>query len=121
MSIPAVIEPSYSSILEWVSCYLCGSGSSTALVTAQDDLTGKPGSFQFVTCQECGLAYQNPRFNIEEIKKYYNEEYIAHRKKTDWGPLSCFYEYAMDKHDRQKHSIIRRYVNLTAESEVLKR
>jgi len=119
MSIAVAMEPAYLPILERIPCYYCGSESSTELVTAQDDLTGKPGSFRFVTCRECGLAYQNPRINIEEIKKYYDDEYIAHRKKTDWGPLTWFYEYAMDRHDRQKNGIIRRYVKLTPQSEAL--
>ena len=119
MSVSAAIAPAHSSLLEWVPCYYCGSTSWADLVTAQDDLTGKPGSYRFVTCKECGLAYQNPRINIENIKPYYDDEYIAHRKKTDWGPLTWFYEYAMDQHDRQKNDIIRRYVNLTAESEAL--
>ena len=119
MSVSAAIAPAHSSLLEWVPCYYCGSTSWADLVTAQDDLTGKPGSYRFVTCKECGLAYQNPRIDIENIKPYYDDEYIAHRKKTDWGPLTWFYEYAMDQHDRQKNDIIRRYVNLTAESEAL--
>jgi 2-polyprenyl-3-methyl-5-hydroxy-6-metoxy-1,4-benzoquinol methylase len=119
MSDSSAMAPGHASPLEWVPCYYCGSTSWADLVTAQDDLTGKPGSFRFVTCEECSLAYQNPRINIDEIKKYYDDEYIAHRKKTDWGPLTWFYEFAMDKHDRQKNDIIRRYVNLTAESEAL--
>ncbi len=119
MSVSAAMAPGHASPLEWVPCYYCGGTSWADLVTAQDDLTGKPGSFRFVTCKACGLVYQNPRIDIDEIKKYYDDEYIAHRKKTDWGPLTWFYEFAMDKHDRQKNDIIRRYVNLTAESEVL--
>jgi len=119
MSVSAAMAPGHSSPLEWVPCYYCGSESWTELVTAQDDLTGKPGSFRFVNCKECGLAYQNPRIDIENIKPYYDDEYIAHRKKTDWGPLTWFYEYAMDRHDRQKNGIVRRYVKLTAASEAL--
>jgi 2-polyprenyl-3-methyl-5-hydroxy-6-metoxy-1,4-benzoquinol methylase len=119
MSVCAVITPTESSVFEWLPCYYCGGSSWTEFVRANDDLTGKPGSFRFVACNVCGLAYQNPRIKIEYIKSYYDDEYIAHRKKTDWGPLTRFYEYAMDKHDRQKNAIIRRYVSLTAESEAL--
>ena len=119
MSVSAPIATVPASALEWIRCYYCGGESWTELVAAQDDLTGKPGDFRFVTCDKCGLAYQNPRIDIENIKQYYDEEYIAHRKKTDWGPLTRFYEYAMDKHDRQKNAIVRRYINLTAESEAL--
>ncbi|MFQ5580614.1 MAG: class I SAM-dependent methyltransferase [Nitrospiria bacterium] len=106
-------------MLESIACYFCGSHSYEAFVSAQDDLTGKPGDFHFVTCKECGLVYQNPRIELERIKPYYDDEYIAHRKKTDWGILTPFYNYAMNKHDRMKDKIIRNYVTLTAESEVL--
>lgn len=119
MSVCAVVASTESSVLEWVPCYYCGGTFWEEFVSAQDDLTGKPGNFPFVTCNECGLAYQNPRTKIEYIKSYYDDEYIAHRRKTDWGPLTCFYQYAMDRHDRQKNDITRRYVSLSAQSEAL--
>ena len=104
---------------ESVPCYHCGSTACTDLVVGQDDLTGKPGSFQFVTCDDCGLAFQNPRLTVERIKDYYDEEYIAHRKKTNWGILTPFYNYAMEKHDRQKDKLIRRYIQLNQNHKVL--
>jgi SAM-dependent methyltransferase len=104
---------------ETVPCYHCGSTACTDFVVGQDDLTGKPGSFQFVTCDECGLAFQNPRLTVERIKDHYDEEYIAHRKKTDWGILTPFYDRAMDKHDRQKDKLVSRYVDLDKNSQVL--
>jgi SAM-dependent methyltransferase len=63
--------------------------------------------------------YQNPRINVEEIKSYYDDEYIAHRKKTDWGILQPFYQWAMGKHDRDKDKIVSRYVDLGPETKVL--
>src|SRR5438093_6949612 len=95
-------------VFETVSCYSCGSASSKEFIVAQDDLTGKPGSFRFVTCQDCGLVYQNPRITIDHIKPYYDDEYIAHRKKTDWGRLTWFYNRVMDRHDIVKDHIVRR-------------
>jgi len=106
-------------VFETVSCYSCGSASSKEFIVAQDDLTGKPGSFRFVTCQDCGLTYQNPRIRIDRIKSYYDDEYIAHRKKTDWGRLTWFYNWVMDRHDIDKDRIIRRYVELGPQSEIL--
>lgn len=104
---------------EWVDCYLCGSRESSPFITGEDDLTGKPGKFTFVTCTTCGLRYQNPRLSIEHIGAYYDDEYIAHRKKSDWGPLTGFFNWAMDRHDRQKDALVSRYVELGAESRVL--
>ena len=104
---------------EYIPCYLCGSQDTKSLLIAEDDLTGKPGRFQFVTCNPCGLAYQNPRLTLDQIKPYYDDEYIAHRKKTDWGWLTPFYQRAMRSHDFSKLELVDRYVNLHKESSIL--
>jgi SAM-dependent methyltransferase len=111
VSDPASLEP--------VSCYYCGESACTDLVMAQDDLTGKPGNFRFVTCDRCGLAYQTPRIPIEHIPEWYDGEYISHRKKTNWGPLTWFYNRAMNKHDVDKDRLISRYAQLGPESHVI--
>ena len=115
---PVIPVPEHS-IFESVRCYSCGSASSRDFIVAQDDLTGKPGNFRFVTCVDCGLVYQNPRIRMGHIKSYYDNEYIAHRKKTDWGRLTWFYNRVMDRHDVDKDRIVRRYVQLSPESAVL--
>ncbi len=107
------------SAFEYVPCYQCGSTETHPLVVGEDDLTGKPGRFQFVTCDRCGLAFQNPRLTMEQIKPYYDDEYIAHRKKTDWGWLTPFYLKAMRRHDLSKLALVDRYVDLHQESKVL--
>jgi SAM-dependent methyltransferase len=108
-----------STVFETIPCYYCGQSSCREFITAQDDLTGKPGDFRFVTCNSCGLVFQNPRIDVEHIRDYYDDEYIAHRKKTNWGILTWFYNYAMAQHDREKYSLVRRYVSLHRSSEVL--
>lgn len=108
-----------ASMLESVACYGCAATAFSELLHAQDDLTGKPGRFRFVTCRQCGLAYQNPRITLQHIARYYDDEYIAHRKKTDWGMLTGLYNRAMDRHDRNKARIVRRHVTLGSASEVL--
>ncbi|MDH4190564.1 MAG: class I SAM-dependent methyltransferase [Betaproteobacteria bacterium] len=104
---------------ETVACYLCGARESTPLTEAEDDLTGKPGRFQFVTCKGCGLAFQNPRLKAEHIGSYYDDEYIAHRKKSDWGPLTPLYNWAMGKHDRDKLKLVERYLPLGSATRLL--
>jgi SAM-dependent methyltransferase len=104
---------------ETVACYLCGSRETTPFIEAQDDLTGKPGTFRFVTCSRCGLRFQNPRIGVAHIGAYYDDEYIAHRRKSDWGVLTGFFNWVMDRHDRQKDAIVRRYLELRRDSEVL--
>ena len=104
---------------EQVPCPLCGERSHTPLVDAEDDLTGKPGRFHFVCCTACGLAYQNPRIQAQHIGAYYDDEYIAHRKKTDWGLFTPLYEWAMGRHDRDKLALVQRFVALDAKARVL--
>lgn len=105
--------------LERVACYLCGATESTAFIDAEDDLGGTPGRFRFVRCSRCALVYQNPRVTLDAIGAYYDDTYIAHRRKRDWGPLTPLFERAMRKLDVDKARIVSRYVGLTSASEVL--
>ena len=118
-SLPIVDSRQPASRFERVVCYLCGADEADPFITAQDDYTGKPGRFTFVVCRRCGLHYQNPRLTIDEIKYFYDDEYIAHRKTTDWGALTGFFNWAMSRHDRQKDAIVSRFVPLGRGSEVL--
>jgi SAM-dependent methyltransferase len=95
---------------ESVSCYSCSSERREPFLSAQDDLTGKPGTFQFVRCLDCGLRYQNPRLDIDSIKAFYDDEYIAHRKKQDFGLLTPVYRHVMDSLDRKKERLVRPYL-----------
>ena len=104
---------------ETPACPLCGGNTATPFITAEDDLGGRPGRFHFARCDGCGLAYQTPRLRFEHIGGYYDDEYIAHRKKTDWGMLTPLYTWAMGKHDRDKLALVRRYQSLHAGSRVL--
>src|SRR5207237_10641871 len=93
--------------------------AQSVFITDEDDLTGRPGCFTFVRCLNCGLVDQSPRLTIEHIKSYYDDEYLAHRRRTDWGVFSPLLNAAMDSLDREKLRIIRRYINLTPSSAVL--
>jgi 2-polyprenyl-3-methyl-5-hydroxy-6-metoxy-1,4-benzoquinol methylase len=104
---------------EWINCYSCGSQDARVLLIGQEDLTGKEGNFQYVECTNCGLSYQNPRVHSDDIKSFYDSEYIAHRKKKNWGFLTPLYERAMNKHDRDKESLVREFVELNSSSKVL--
>ena len=119
LQIEAVQSVRPASKFERVPCYYCQATESAPFLTAQDDLTGRPGTFTFITCARCGLRYQNPRLGIEHVKAFYDQEYIAHRKKANWGPLTGFFNWVMDRHDRQKEKLVLRYVALGPESEVL--
>lgn len=105
--------------LESVDCYLCGSRDCDVFIHAEDDLGGTPGRFQFVRCSRCTLVYQNPRVTLDAIAAYYDDTYIAHRKKRNWGLLTPLFERAMNKLDADKARIVSRYTTLTAASQVL--
>jgi len=104
---------------EEVACYQCQSRSFSNLLIGQDDLTGRKGNFRYVTCKDCGLSYQNPRLDLDSVKEFYDNDYIAHRKKTDWGILTPLYEWAMNKHDREKQKIVSRYLKFNESTEIL--
>jgi 2-polyprenyl-3-methyl-5-hydroxy-6-metoxy-1,4-benzoquinol methylase len=104
---------------EAVECLLCGARRSSPFITAQDDLSGRPGRFTFVRCEGCGLIYQSPRLTIEHIKPFYDAEYLAHRRRSDWGLLSPVFNAAMDSLDREKLRIVERYGRLDRRSAVL--
>ncbi len=105
--------------VEEVSCYYCGSDRKRPLLVAEDDLTGKPGRFSFVVCEDCELAFQSPRIDVQGIKAYYGDEYIAHRKRRKWGLFGGLVQRAMRRLDCKKVKMVSRYVDLQPESDVL--
>ena len=91
-----------ASTFEAVACYYCGGAAATRLLTAEDDLTGRPGRFTFVRCRDCSLVYQSPRPTLEHVKTYYESEYISHRQPSDWGWLAPLFRRAIESLDRDK-------------------
>lgn len=112
-------QPPPEQQFETPCCPMCGDDRSNRFIDAEDDLGGRPGKFHFVRCTGCSLVYQSPRLRFEHIGVYYDDEYIAHRKKTDWGVLTPVYNWAMGKHDREKFALVSRYKPLDARSRVL--
>lgn len=104
---------------EKVNCYSCGSDCHEFFLIGEEDLTGKEGEFQYVKCTNCELVYQNPRIAPDQIKEFYDGEYIAHRKKKNWGMLTPLYEWAMNKHDREKEKIVQDHVLLNDSTEIM--
>jgi len=108
-----------STLFEDVACYICESARATPFITAEDDLTGRPGRFTFVRCDGCGLVYQLPRLKAEHVKSYYETDYIAHQRPRRWGPIAPLFAWAMGSLDRAKIRLVRRYVDVGASSMVL--
>ena len=107
------------SMTEHVACLTCGEASSAFFIDAEDDLTGRPGRFTFVSCVGCGLVYQEPRLTLEAIRPYYDTEYIAHQESRRWGLLAPLFAAAMGSLDRAKLRMVNRYTTLDGRSSVL--
>ena len=72
-STPASVEltPRFT---ETVNCYLCGSSERTELLLAEDDLTGRPGRFRFVTCaRAAGWRTRIRALTLESRAEYYDD------------------------------------------------
>ena len=108
-----------SPAFEAVACCACGHRVADPFISAEDDLTGRPGRFTFRRCRACGLVYQTPRLTIERVKDYYDDDYLAHRQRSDWGWMSPLFHWAMGSIDREKLRICNRYLALDASSAVL--
>ena len=104
---------------EIVPCLSCRATAIREFIFAEDDLTGKPGRFRFVTCNSCGLAYQSPRLTVEHIKEFYDDEYIAHRRKKTGGWLAPLLCWVLDGVERRKERLARRYAAIGPTTEVL--
>ena len=109
----------HPSMFETVACLCCGSRQSTFFISAEDDLTGRPGRFDFVTCGGCGLVYQQRRLSLDHIRPYYDHDYIAHQRGSRWGLVAPLFEWAMGALDRAKLALVRRHVTLGPSARVL--
>ena len=69
--------------MEKVNCDFCRSNNYKTVIR-QKDLIHKTSDeiFEIVECQECGLKFTNPRPKMEEIQKYYSEDYAFHLSQS---------------------------------------
>ena len=105
--------------LETPDCPVCEKTQARSFISAQDDLTGKPGTFHFAECRACGHHFQSPRLKIDFIGDYYDDGYISHKKGHSWGPLGKLAAWGFGKHDRDKYKLVSRFVKLARGSRVL--
>ena len=65
--------------METVVCDLCGADDAEEVFLLRDYLHNIEGIFRLVRCRQCGLMYLNPRPTIEEMPRYYPDDYHAYR------------------------------------------
>lgn len=70
---------------ESVACDLCGSKDSKLVYKMADwSLNHSDILFNYVRCNNCGLVYQNPRPNPEEILEFYPDNYECYAVKSSF-------------------------------------
>ena len=65
--------------METVACDLCGADDAETVFLLRDYLHHIEGIFRLVRCRQCGLMYLNPRPTLEEMRRYYPDDYHAYR------------------------------------------
>jgi ubiquinone/menaquinone biosynthesis C-methylase UbiE len=68
---------------ERIACPLCGARDERAVLTAQDLIFRKPGSYSLVRCNACGLEYVNPRPTPAALGAHYPDDYFGYSKHED--------------------------------------
>ena len=66
--------------MEKIRCIICNSYNDSPFITLDDNKLSITHTFELVECNECKLIYLNPRFNNEQIKSFYGNDYIPHKK-----------------------------------------
>ncbi len=59
-------------------CDFCGGTQHTYMFEGPDRLMKLPGRFTFVRCNACGLVYQWPQLPWNELKHYYEGDYVSY-------------------------------------------
>jgi SAM-dependent methyltransferase len=69
--------------MEKINCDLCGS-SNFKIITKQKDIVHKTDEkfYDLVSCNNCNLNFVNPRPTIEEISKYYGQNYSFYKNEN---------------------------------------
>jgi 2-polyprenyl-3-methyl-5-hydroxy-6-metoxy-1,4-benzoquinol methylase len=93
--------------MENVPCDICGNIETIKLYELSDYLMERPKSKSIlVCCTSCGLVYQNPRPNEQEMRKHYPSEYeLYHTSNIKSRSIKKFllevaYRYGMYKRFR---------------------
>lgn len=70
--------------MKLIPCDICGNPNYCVLYVTKDRSFPINGSFQLVTCSNCGLLYLNPQPDFEELQRHYpTEDYYAYRGGRD--------------------------------------
>jgi len=91
--------------MEEINCNLCDSSEYSVLYTPYDFLLDKKSvETKLVKCENCGLIYQNPRPNIDEMRVSYPDDYEPYLTESKLNNHSWLMkkaiEYGLNKRSR---------------------
>ncbi|MFA6159982.1 MAG: methyltransferase domain-containing protein [Parcubacteria group bacterium] len=64
--------------MEKINCPICDTNNFDLILKGNDTLHNIKGEFEVVRCVRCGLMLTNPRPSLNEIKKYYPDDYAPY-------------------------------------------
>lgn len=66
--------------MRWIKCALCDGENFRVLYRIPDiNYSTSSEKFTYVECENCGLVFQNPQLEPEELSKYYPENYSCYQ------------------------------------------
>lgn len=89
--------------METIACLNCGSQDSELFLKGKNFYKEESDFYTLVKCHRCDLIYQNPRFSVDEMSKYYSdEEYYSYvelknKKENKIGFLEKCRHYLLEK------------------------
>lgn len=88
-----------------INCNNCGSSENTLFIKGVDRLHKvSKETFTTVKCNKCGLVYLNPQLSLEELVKYYPDDYgpFNNTEMIKYGVLSNFLRKIFKKEKSNK-------------------
>ena len=93
-------------------CDLCGGNKPEVLYCGKDWKQPIDLSVRLVRCQECGLIYLSPRPDVQEISKYYSEDYPCYRQAIEDEP-SAFLRFIRHRNQTNRRKIVEQKLGRT--------
>ncbi len=70
------------------NCFICGAKNWKKLYEARDFLHDIDGKFWLIECANCGLVTSYPRLSMDQLEKFYPDDYMAFPvsidEETEW-------------------------------------
>lgn len=109
--------------IQFTHCNACQSNNFTELFRTADTLTDDPTEFPVVRCNCCGLQYTNPRPDINDISRYYGEEFVSYqfefKRKGDSSTKERLVSFITETSAKKKVRITEQILRINKESKII--